>query len=207
MNIVAECGCNWTSIEEAKEMIMRSKEIGCWGSKFQLFTGYEAPDVPAYLYMSFGQAKELVDYGKSINQRVFFTPMYLEAIDFLESIDIGYYKIRYKDRWNIPLVKKILETNKPYFTSYDLNDFYEYCVPYYYTNIRPLLCVPLYPATFTDYKGIVTFGYSDHTPDFKLLEFAKRHNAIWFEKHVKLEGTEPLENDWSVTFEELREII
>jgi len=30
---------------------------------------------------------------------------------------------------------------------------------------------------------------------------------LWFEKHVKLEGTKPLENEWSVSFQELEEML
>ena len=211
IKIIAECGVNYNSIEEAKEMIKRSKEVGCWASKFQLFTPEVAPNLPEHLYLSFDHARELFEYGKSIEHVVFFTPMYIEAIDFLETIDIEYYKVRYNDRWNPFLLSKIIKTNKPYFVSYSYEELRDhadlYIRQYEFEHMWPLFCVPKYPASFEDYKHLITYGYSDHCPDLKLLEFAKFHNALWFEKHVKLEGTKPLENEWSVGFSELEEIL
>ena len=210
IKIIAEIGCNFDSIDQAKEMIKRSKEVGCCFSKFQLFTSKEAQNLPEHLYLTFDQAKELFRYGKSIKQEVFFTPMYIKAIDICEQIGVSYYKIRYKDRYNLEIVRKILDTNKPFFISFDQDDFHLACInrfPKQMFEGMPLLCVPKYPASFEDYNGIITFGYSDHTPDFRLLKYAKNNNALWFEKHMKLEGTEPLEDKWSISFKELEEVL
>lgn len=203
MKIVAECGCNWDSIEQAKEMIKRSKEVGCWASKFQMFTKKEATNLPEHLYLSNDQARELFEYGKSIDQTVFFTPMY-DCIDFLEELGVEYYKIRQKDNCNWKLLNKILETKKMTFISE--GDWTMRNMPRP-DNWMPLYCVPKYPASFGDYDGFIAFGYSDHTPDFRLFYYAKHNQTLYLEKHMKLEGTKPLENDWSVSFKELEEVL
>ena len=70
----------------------------------------------------------------------------------------------------------------------------------------PLYCVPEYPALFYDYK-MVCLGMSDHTNNTKLLNLCKNMGTVYFEKHVKLDGTAPVENDWSVSFSELEEVL
>ena len=184
-------------------MIKRTKEVGCFASKFQLFTKEVAPNLSEHLYLTFDQATELFKYGKSIGQLVFFTPMY-DCIDFLEELGIEYYKVRQKDNCNWKLLNKIVETKKIAFISEDNWSMRKILRP---DNWIPLYCVSKYPASFEDYNNIITFGYSDHTPDFKLLRYALSNGALWFEKHCKLEGTTPLEDKWSVSFKELEEVL
>ena len=123
MKIIAECAINYNSMEEAKLMIKRSKEVGCWASKFQLFnesniTNPEIRDYCMERMLDLDKAKMLFEYGKEIGQEVFFTPMY-DCIDFLEELGVNYYKIRCKDNKNFPLVKKCLNTKKKVFISVD----------------------------------------------------------------------------------------
>ena len=216
IKIIAECGCNWDSIEQAKEMIRRSKEVGCFLSKFQLFTKKEAPNLPEHLYLTFEQAKDLFNYGKSIKQEVFFTPMYLEAVDFLENeLNVKYYKIRNKDLYNFELIKKAYSTTKPIFISLEYHTFHSYSSRADLIVCIKLGVVPKYPAKFEDYSFSFRHGYmwaceglSDHTPDTNLLESCLWHGKYeYFEKHLKLEGTKPLEDKWSISFRELEEVL
>lgn len=202
MNIIAECGCNWDSIEQAKEMIRRSKEVGCFASKFQLFTHNEAENLPEHLYLSFDEAKELFDYGKYINQEVFFTCMYPEAVDMCEKIGVNYYKIRFKDNKNKEIFRKIVLTKKRYFISRIISKCYVWGIQ--------LFCIPKYPARIQDYSYIPEEfnGVLDHTPNLQLLEKCLEDDQFnYFEKHMKLEGATPIENDWSVSFKELDEVL
>lgn len=183
-------------------MIRRASTIGVKLVKFQLFTKKEAPGLPKHLYLNFEQAKSLFQYGKKWKVDVFFTPMYLEAVDWCEEIGVKYYKIRHKDQKNYGLVKKVLDLDKMAFIS--TSD------PVYLTtkNLKYLYCVPEYPAKIDDYYYPPNYaGISDHTHDLELLENAIMDKVEYFEKHVKLEGTKPLEDAWSVTFEELGAVL
>jgi len=219
MKIIAELGVNWDSIDQAKEMIKRSKEVGCFASKFQLFTPKIAPNLPKHLYLTFEQAKELVDYGKSIDQIVFFTPMYTEAVDFLDFIEIEYYKIRNKDKYELPLISKIYHTHRPTFISIDHYPHFDYKIQQnkmfrFYLSFIRLAVVPKYPAKFEDYSFLFRYGHiyackglSDHTSNTRLLELCLKHGKYkYFEKHVCL-TKDCLESKWSITFDELEKVI
>lgn len=207
MRVIAECGVNWRSFDEARLMIQKAKDAGCWAAKFQLFTKKEAPNLPEHLYLSHGQAEMLFDTGKhEVGIEVFFTPMFLEAVDWCEQIGVNYYKIRYTDRHNKKLLKKIRKTKKFTMISMNLEE-----IKKKYKNFLwylPLFCVPKYPADLYDYyQGWLFDGYSDHTPDLTLLK--DMFSMPWikvFEKHVKLDEN-CIESAWSVTFEQLKEVL
>jgi len=215
LKIIAECGCNFKNLKEAKEMIKRSKEIGCWASKFQLFSENEIQGNPYHDFLKtiifdYEKANELFQYGKSIEQEVFFTPMYYpEAIEICEKIGVNYYKIRCKDSNNEELIDLVDLTDKPFFISYDHEP------EKVYLNGIDLLCVPKYPAKFIDYPSNlfrIFNGISDHTSCSCLLEYVlnyKHFTPFWqgyFEKHVKL-NNDCLENKWSISFDDLEKVI
>lgn len=208
MRVIAECGVNWGSMREAKLMIQKAKESGCWAAKFQLFTKKEAPNLPEHLYLTFEGAKELFDYGKSIDMEVFFTSMFLEAVNWCEQIGVKYYKIRYFDRHNRKLLKKIRKTKKLTFISLNSDEIREKRRKILRKKQLPLLCIPKYPAeVYEYYKGYLFDGYSDHTSGIELLKHAQ--SLPWvkiFEKHVKLDDN-CIEAKWSVTFEKLKEVL
>ena len=155
--------------------------------------------------LDYNKAKELFDYGVSIGQDVFYTPMYPEAVDICEKIGVNYYKIRFKDNNNSKLILKIWEINKPYFIScnnYLLMD---------HSRSNRLYCIPEYPADFLDYYDIHDLyynGVSDHCSNTDLLEYCLSEcpEKEYFEKHICL-TKDCLESEWSVTFEQLEVIL
>ncbi len=219
-------GCNWNNLDEAKAMIDKCAEHGFKFAKFQLFQD-EGQGLPEHLYLTEGQAQMLFDYGKALNVEVFFTCMFEDAVDWCERIDVGRYKIRYMDRNNKELCKKIIETNKPYFISrLGFNDLTEFVRKQGDLSIfikkdsekaKILWCEPFYPSPKLYYPNpncygfIENFsGYSDHTRNLEMLkEYKKIYNTneFYWEKHMKLDSINRLENDWSVTFEELADAI
>ena len=218
MKIIAECGCNWRNFDDVWDMIIKAKEIGCWGVKFQLFTKKEAPNLPKHLYLTKERARILFEYGKGQGIEVFFTCMFPEAVDWCELIGVNYYKIRYADRNNKELQRKIVDTNKPFFMSF---------LPFgsggvIWRKMIILNCIPEYPALLEKYTAwkdmLYTHGHgvSDHTSDLELLKLTKNNKFVklwdeegydyYFEKHVKL-NDDCLESAWSCTFEELEEVL
>jgi len=223
LKIIAEAGCNWTTMEEAKQFIDESKKLGLWATKFQLFDKDLIRDNPNFLILQdlildLEDVNELFLYGQDIGQEVFFTPMYYNAIEICEQIGVHYYKIRYADRNNVDLLNPIALTGKPTFLSCDqsyLNWDILKNMKVDKDYPRFLYCVPKYPAVYNDYlRNMPTqsqmrmfAGISDHTSDLRLLEEAIWHGVLYFEKHLMLDGTEPLEKEWSVSFSELKEVL
>ena len=212
MRVIAECGVNWRNFEEALLMIKKAKEAGCWAAKFQLFTEEVAPNLPKHLYLTHGQAEMLFDTGKhEVGIEVFFTPMFLEAVDWCEAIGVNYYKIRFKDRNNQELIDRIKQTKKIYFISMELEDN-----PHFghgYEQRKVLFCKPFYPCGISEYifnNSIIFDGISDHTKDLELFKLTSKFSVLntfeYFEKHVKLDD-DCIESAWSVTFEELAEVL
>ena len=218
--IVAECGVNYHDLINALVMILRSQDAGADACKFQLYDDNTIKNSPfesalKEKMLSKNYAAELFNFGQHLQMDVFFTPMFLEAVDWCEEIGVKQYKIRYADRYNAPLIEKILDTGKPIIMSVD-REFLEDpdLIIQHFNRFKFLLCVPHYPATIGDYRTIreefiptgILSGISDHTRGSTLakrvLEYDK--NLI-IEEHVKLDD-DCIEKDWSITFKELEEL-
>ena len=212
IKVVAECGCNWKSISEAYEMIKRAKEVGCFAAKFQLFSKEQAKETgtPEFLSLTKKQAYALFSYGYFMDMEVFFTCMNENSVDWCEDFGVKYYKIRYADNANYELYKKVEETKKFTFISTDCPFGIMWKNLVDYKRGMFLYCVPEYPACISDYDDAFNLGFrgiSDHTRTLELLKTAKENKIDYFEKHLKLDNTTPLEDKWSVSFSELKEVL
>jgi len=208
-NLVCECGVNFKDLDEAKKMILESKKINAFATKFQIYSKDQIKDSKNYdflksIMLDYDNIKELYQYGKKIKQEVFFSCMFEESIDWCNSLNIKYGKIRFFDKNNYSLLWKAFLSGNKYFISTN------YFIPFR-TNFIPLFCIPKYPSSIKDYilpNNIFYQGISDHTKDIILLEKTIKEKRLnYFEKHVKLSGTTPIENDWSITFKELEEVL
>jgi len=230
MILILENAINYDTLEEAKLMIQKgrllTKKTGVRTlSKFQLFNegNIVNPEHKEYCLkrmLSKEDARELVEYGKSIRQEVFFTVDFPEAVDWCEEIGVNYYKIRFYDNANEHLIRKVVETGKPFFIS---------VYPYgsgglIWKNQILLNCIPKYPAKRKDYTvwgemGLIGHGHgvSDHVSDLSLYtwfttsnlyEMLKHYDYYW-ERHVCLNGRKEmcLEREWCSMFEELEEVL
>ena len=181
-------------------MMGQAFALGIKFIKFQLFKEEQVPEAVRDMVITEDLARELAETGRTYGQEVFFSVFYPEAVDICERIGVNYYKVRFKDRHNTEILNKILQTKK--------TTFYSTSDPIYLVDhLIPLLCVPNYPAHFSDYRGFITHGYSDHTPDFKLYKYARFNKASWFEMHVCMDRETAYEGKWSKSFEELKEVL
>jgi len=211
IRMIAECGVNWSTMEEAKRMIDECKRLNLFAAKFQCYNrtniiGNKNYEFLKSIIIDEYKARELFEYGQSIGQEVFFTPMNTEAVLFLQEIGVNYYKVRYNDRYDSNICKHTHDSRKPVFISVDYYELHDYSKEELKKlRLIPLYCVPKYPAQVEDYKEF-TNGISDHTSDLILLkECLKLGNLCkteYWEKHVCL-TKDCLEADWSVTFDEL----
>ena len=217
LKIIAECGCNWNgNISNAFKMIKKAKEIGVDYVKFQIFKEEHIENHPKFkelkkMILDCDQIEVLYDAGKKIGIEVFFTPFFPEAIDWLEKIGVLMYKVRYLDQNNYQLYKRLKKTKKIFLISCQEPKYTLYSnIAFYQKNVRYLYCVPNYPAKYKNYFPLSTdfHGISDHTPDLGLLKFVAQNMTSYeyFEKHIKLDD-DCIESNWSVSFEELDELI
>jgi len=222
MEIIAEAGVNWLGdIDIAKEMIVEADKANCDYVKFQLFNELVIKDSPLrdnlvpYI-LDKEKAQELVNCGKKAGTPVFFTPMFLEAVDWIDEMKVPMIKIRYADRYYVKLINRALDVGVPVLISADRSYIKYWRNP----QIKLLYCVPKYPASLKDYEFIqedfttgahpdapVFAGVSDHTSGFEVMQRAKVCGAEFCEVHVMMSGTQPIEERWSKTFEGVGEFL
>jgi len=221
MKVIAECGVNFDSLEQAKAMINKSRWALCDYAKFQLYNNNVIKDHPLQAelkdrMLSKKDAQELFDYGKKIGQDVIFTPMFIEAVDLVAEMKVPMIKIRYADRYYVKLINRALDVGVPVLISADRN----YTKYWQNPQIELMYCVPKYPAVPEDYQilpddfttgaysGAPIFsGVSDHTSGFEVMRKALECGAEFFEAHMMLSGTQPIEERWSKTFEGVGEFL
>jgi sialic acid synthase SpsE len=217
MKVIAECGVNWDDLKQAKVMINKSRWALCDYAKFQLYNNNVIRDHPLRAelkdrMLSKKDAQELFDYGKKIGQPVFFTPMFLDAIDWIVDIGAPMIKIRYADRYNTKLVNRAKETGTQVLMSAD-RDFKDLYLDSH-AQTKFLYCVSRYPAdpkdyvlTPIDFSARLFSGVSDHTSGFEVMRKALDCGAEFYEAHMMLSDTQPIEERWSKTFEGVGEFL
>jgi sialic acid synthase SpsE len=218
MKIIAECGVNFDTVDQVFAMIGKSKEAGCAYTKFQLYDETVIKDSPLREELQKRMitrefAELLVEEGEADGQPVFFTPMFLEAVDWIADMHCPLIKIRFADRYNFPLVDKALEVGVPVLISAD-HRYLNYCQD---PRVKLLYCISRYPAAPEDYHIVpedfstgshtcapVFRGVSDHTKRLVVIQRAKDCGAEFCEVHVMLEGTHPIDETVSKTFAEVK---
>ncbi len=137
MFIVAEMGQNHNGdLQLAKRIVKAAKEAGVDAVKLQTLTaeklvskktptyGELDPSLPKLQWQMYKQAelsredhRKLFTYAKKIGLLIFSTPFDEENVDFLESLDMPFYKIASGDLTHLPLIYHIAKKNKPIFLS------------------------------------------------------------------------------------------
>ena len=135
IRIIAEAGVNHNgSMELAKKMVDKAKEAGADYIKFQTFqpeklvskyadkaeyqkktTGSEESQLEMLKKLALTQEnfRELKDYCKQVGIGFISTPFDLDSIDFLESLDMDFWKIPSGEITNLPYLIKIAKTGRP----------------------------------------------------------------------------------------------
>ena len=162
-----------SNLDDLKRMAMSAWLNGADSAKLQIFTSQSiwGDDSRKYLEMSYEQVKEFKEYCDMIGIEFSATAFDDERIEWLEDLDVSYYKVASVTAKKRPeLVEKILSKNKP--TIISLGMFEDNVFPYGFDkNITYLYCVSKYPTNLDDerVKNMPTFnskgyyGFSDHT--------------------------------------------
>ncbi len=225
--IIAEAGVNHNgSFELAKKLVDEAVKANVDAVKFQTFipenvisqfaekadyqkttTGGDENqlDMVRKLYLSFNQFEELKEYCEQKGIMFLSTAFDLDSLDFLETLDIPYYKVPSGEITNLPLLMAVAALGKPVILSTGMStmDEIQYARDILIENgsgeVTLLHCNTEYPTPFEDanIKAIIglkkkfsgTVGYSDHTLGIEAPIAAVALGAKVIEKHFTLDKT------------------
>ena len=222
--IIAEAGVNHNgSLELAYKLIDAAKAAGVDSIKFQTFKstnlvshdaqkaeyqknttgGGTQVDMLKKLELSYEDFLKLKAYCDKVGICFLSTPFDFESIDFLNSIDMPFWKIPSGEVTNLPYLLAIAKTGKPVVMSTgmcEMNEI-EAAIKVLRENgtkeIKLLHCNTEYPTPFEDVnlRAMQTMrdafnlevGYSDHTKGIEVPIAAVALGATIIEKHFTLD--------------------
>ena len=214
--VVAEIGVNWDGdFIIAKEMMKVAKKTGCNAVKFQSFTEEMVKSHPESKRLvkssiSPKNIAEINDLARSIELEWFCTPMYPDAVDFLDPY-VKRFKLREFDGRNLlknestELFERVKKTKKEIIVSSEESP--KKCKFFGNAQIKWLYCVPKYPCELNqlNFKNIADFnGYSNHCTDVIAPITAAICGAKIIEIHITSDKSKPfVDNPVSFDYKEL----
>jgi N,N'-diacetyllegionaminate synthase len=225
--IIAEAGVNHNGdIKLAKRMIEEAKKAGADAVKFQTFrseklvsafapkAGYQMQttdchesqlDMLKKLELSYSDFTSLCRYAKETGIDFLSTPFENDSIEFLDTLNMRYWKIPSGEITNKPYLIRISKTRRPIIlstgmsTMKEISDALDIFADYNRKDIILLHCNTEYPTPYCDVnlramKTLgetfgVRFGYSDHTQGIEIPIAAAALGASVIEKHFTLDHT------------------
>ena len=222
--IIAEAGVNHNgSFELACRLVDVAKAAGVDCIKFQTFKsekllshnaqkadyqisttgGGSQVDMLKQLELSYNEFMDLKKYCDKVGICFLSTPFDFNSIDFLNSIDMPFWKIPSGEVTNYPYLLALAKTGKPIVMSTGMCDLDEIraAIKIFQQNgtqdIRLLHCNTEYPTPFEDVnlRAMQTIrnefgyevGYSDHTKGIEVSIAAVTMGAVVIEKHFTLD--------------------
>lgn len=218
--IVAEIGVNWDGdFDLVKKMMLNAKQADCNAVKFQSFnedTVKDHPQKERLLKSSITEDNihEIDRIANTVDVEWFSTPMYPDAVDFLDSF-VKRFKLRFHDGVSLlenkttKLFEKIISTKKEVIVSSQTSPldskFYEH------EQIKWLYVVPKYPCKIEDidFTRIKEFnGYSNHCPHILVPLAATILGANIIEIHITSDKSgDFVDNSVSFDFNELKNLV
>ena len=223
--IIAEAGVNHNgSMELAKKMAVAAKTAGADYIKFQTFipeqlvsrfaekaeyqkqtTGSEQTQLQMLEKLALTQQDfvELEKYCKEIGIGFISTPFDMDSIDFLNKLDMDFWKIPSGEVTNLPYLEKIGQTGQKIVMSTGMCEMDEIEAAIHILeqngamDITVLHCNTEYPTPFGDVNLLAMrqmaealgkpIGYSDHTVGIEVPIAAVALGAVVIEKHFTLD--------------------
>lgn len=244
--IIAEAGVNHNGdFELAKKMILDGKKAGVDAVKFQTFKAgnlvasnakkaeYQLKstdnkesqqDMLKKLELSFREFCLLKEYAAELDIDFISTPFDEESVDFLDTLNMPFWKIPSGEITNLPYLYKIAKTKKPIILSTgmctleEIGEALDIFGDYNREDITVLHCNTEYPTPFEDVnlnamktlkeKFHVKVGYSDHTQGIEIPIAAVALGAEVIEKHFTLDKNMPgPDHKASLDPDELKEMV
>lgn len=225
--IIAEAGVNHNgSLDMAKQLVCRAKESGADYIKFQTFVpenlvswfaqkaeyqkeatgeGETQLQMLRKLALTYDDFRMLKKYCTEMEIGFVSTPFDLASIDFLESLDMDFWKVPSGEVTNLPYLERIGKTGRDIVLSTgmchmeEIRDALEALKKNGAGKVTILHCNTEYPTPYTDVnlKAMVHIqretglpvGYSDHTAGIEIPIAAAALGAAVIEKHFTLDKT------------------
>ena len=223
--IIAEAGLNHNGdINLAKKLIDSAHSAGCDAIKFQTYQkdSRVSSKVKSVNYVEKADGlredineffnrvridekfhRTIFNYSKKKNLSIFSTAFDEPSVDFLEKLNVSFYKIASADAVNLPLIKKVGNTGKPLILSTgmcnigNVHDAVEIFKNTGNKNLILLHCLSSYPAhekemNLNAIKTMQTLfnipvGLSDHYPGNEISIMSLGLGANIIEKHFTLD--------------------
>lgn len=224
--IIAEAGVNHNgSLETAKRLVDAAAQAGADCVKFQTYITEEDTSVFAAqadyqkqntgdggqsqyemlkkLELGYEQFRELKRYCGEKGILFLSSPFELRSVEFLEKLDIPFWKIASSEITNYPFLKKIAQTGKPIVMStgmctlQEIRQAMDVLLSSGDRKIVLLQCNTEYPTPMQDVNlramlGLqrefgCPVGYSDHTQGIEIAVAAAALGAVIIEKHFTLD--------------------
>jgi len=218
--VVAEIGVNWNGdYSKLLELVKGAKKAGCNAIKLQSFKPEMVKDHPNHDLLAKStitekNVKEIDKIAKKNGIEWFCTPMYPEAVEFLEKY-VRRYKIRFHDGISIienresEILKRILQTKKEVIISSQKSP--KESKHYNNNKIKWLYCVPKYPCSIKEinFSEISEFdGFSNHCMNKAAVLTSVALGAKIIEIHITLSKNDYYaDNPVSFEIKELKELV
>tara|TARA_B000000460_G_scaffold249044_1_gene228356 strand:+ start:443 stop:1141 length:699 start_codon:yes stop_codon:yes gene_type:complete len=218
--IVAEIGVNWDGdFDLVKKMMLNAKQADCNAVKFQSFnedTVKDHPQKERLLKSSITKDNiyEIDRIANTVDVEWFSTPMYPDAVDFLDSF-VKRFKLRFHDGVSLlenkttKLFEKIISTKKEVIVSSQTSPLHSKF--YEHEQIKWLYVVPKYPCKIEDidFTRIKEFnGYSNHCPHILVPLAATILGTNIIEVHITSDKSgDFVDNPVSFDFNELKNLV
>lgn len=224
--VIAEMSGNHNqSLERALEIVEAAAKTGAHALKIQTYTPdtmtidldereFHISDPKSLwagtsLYKLYGEAytpwewhKPIFDRARELGIMAFSTPFDDTAVDFLESLDVPFYKIASFENTDLPLIRRVAATGKPLIISTgmatvaELDETVRAAREAGCRDLILLKCTSTYPAT-AENTNILTIphmrelfgcevGLSDHTMGIGVSVASVALGATVIEKHFTL---------------------
>ena len=223
---IAEIGSNWEgNLSIGKKIIKECKNSDADAVKFQM---WRAEDLysshPLFkkikkTELSFKNVEKLKNYADSIGIEFFCSVFYPEAVDFLQTLGVNFFKIAsrtctLKDPLSLETLAAVNNTRKPVFVSMGMGGNKKFIQTSLSKNKTTFCyCISDYPLKIEkmDWNNAIKYsGLSDHTLGistpilFSGLMKMKNHKQIIIEKHVKLPNSKSLDASTSLDINQFK---
>lgn len=215
MYLIAEIGFNHAGdMNVAKALIRGAAEAGADAVKFQTYRAEDLalPSSPHFAAIACGtmnleQHLELKAEADAVGVDFLSTPFAPWAVDLLEEVGVGAYKIASMDCANHHLLGRVARTGKPIYLSTgmarleEIAESLDFLATAGAGPVTLLHCVSKYPAAMDELQletvpllrrifGLPT-GYSDHHPGIEACFAAAALGAAVVETHFTLDASRP----------------
>jgi sialic acid synthase SpsE len=222
MFIIAECGSNWSTIDDCITSISNAKACGADAVKFQLFSSHELYGSnirPLTTCLPREWVPVLAEKAQACGIEFMCTPFSEDGLKFLDPY-VKRHKIASSDLCHTPLLVAAAKTGKPIILStggHGLKDI-QYALEGVlsgYKQITLLYCESSYPAYHTDVRKLDllrSFGFpvgiSDHSKEiYSVPASAKEKGCVIIEKHVNFVGATGPDAPHSLNLTEFKEMV